>query len=74
MAPIAVDDKGQNSIIICNGANDYLTEADVAAADDVIAKAKARWHCLGWPGLRRSVSRRLILPTPWIGLGGHYAE
>lgn len=40
VAPIAVDDSGQNAIIICNGANDLLTVDDVAAAEDVIRGAK----------------------------------
>lgn len=40
VAPIAVDQKGDNSIIIVTGANDLLSEEEVAAAEDLIAGAK----------------------------------
>eukprot|EP00043_Microstomoeca_roanoka_P005453 m.55804 g.55804 ORF g.55804 m.55804 type:complete len:306 (-) comp12971_c0_seq4:416-1333(-) len=40
VAPIAVDDSGQNSIIIVNGANDNLSTEDIANATDMIASAK----------------------------------
>ncbi|EGD74210.1 hypothetical protein PTSG_06221 [Salpingoeca rosetta] len=40
VAPIAVDDAGQNSIIIVNGANDKLSEADIGRVEDLIAHAK----------------------------------
>lgn len=37
VAPIAVDEKGANSIIIVTGANDLLTESDIEAARPAIA-------------------------------------
>lgn len=40
VAPITVDDSGQNSIIIVSGANTLLTEANVTAAETMISKAK----------------------------------
>lgn len=40
VAPIAVEDSGQNSIIICNGANDLLTPADAQRAEALIKSAK----------------------------------
>ncbi|ELT97763.1 hypothetical protein CAPTEDRAFT_20019 [Capitella teleta] len=40
VATIAVNDDGQNAIIIVKGANDTLTEQDVANSEDVISKAK----------------------------------
>lgn len=58
VAPIAVDDKGQNSIIICNGANDHLTEDDVAAADELIAKAKVRAERARWSLWRPIITER----------------
>eukprot|EP01147_Barroeca_monosierra_P010775 gene10775-2860_t len=40
VAPITVDDAGQNSIIIVNGANDNLTPADIDHADAVVSRTK----------------------------------
>lgn len=40
VASIAVDDSGQNSIIIVAGANMHLSEADIAAAESIIKDAK----------------------------------
>jgi ribokinase len=40
VAPIAVDEKGNNSIIIVTGANDLLSEEDIEAARPVIAAAR----------------------------------
>eukprot|EP00045_Choanoeca_perplexa_P001183 m.18328 g.18328 ORF g.18328 m.18328 type:complete len:311 (+) comp10786_c0_seq4:50-982(+) len=40
VAPIFVDDQGQNSIVIVPGANNEMTSDDVAKAKDTIASAK----------------------------------
>ncbi|CAH1790696.1 unnamed protein product [Owenia fusiformis] len=40
VAPIAVDDKGDNSIIIVAGANHCLSRSDLEGADDLITSAK----------------------------------
>ena len=40
VAPIAVDEKGNNSIVIVTGANDLLSEEDIEAARPAIAAAQ----------------------------------
>ncbi|KAK2961450.1 putative Bifunctional ribokinase/ribose-5-phosphate isomerase A [Blattamonas nauphoetae] len=40
VAPIFVDEKGRNSIVIVNGANDLITPQDVDNAENMISKAK----------------------------------
>eukprot|EP00055_Hartaetosiga_balthica_P005328 m.15450 g.15450 ORF g.15450 m.15450 type:complete len:309 (+) comp4480_c0_seq1:58-984(+) len=40
VAPIAVDENGQNSIIIVNGANDDISPEDIDCAEGIISSAK----------------------------------
>lgn len=39
VAPITVDESGQNQIVVVSGANGRLDESDVASASEVISQA-----------------------------------
>ncbi len=40
LAPISVDSKGNNSIVIIGGANDLLSKEEVQSCRETIAKSK----------------------------------
>jgi ribokinase len=73
VAPIFVDDDGQNRILVVKGANDFLSPADVDAASDVLATAdvivlqleipvETVFHTLRWA--RERGIRTILNPAP----------